>query len=111
MPDIATILDKIPSEYQPLAAVGVGAFIMAGIVLFHGVCLHRILVQYKRGDRHLRLGRPYLIGALLLFAWSIFLMLMLHIVEIVIWAAALRGMGLIKHANDAIYFCANSYST
>lgn len=111
MADIATLLDKIPDEYQPAAAVGIGAFILMGIVLFHGACLHRILIQYKRGSRRLRMGRPVLIAGLLLFAWSIFLMLGLHLAEIAIWAAALKGLGVIKHANEAVYFCANSYST
>ncbi|HEY6301954.1 MAG TPA: ion channel [Terriglobales bacterium] len=46
-----------------------------------------------------------------LFAWSVFLMLLLHIVEILIWAFALNRLGLLVHAYDAIYFCANGYTT
>jgi len=38
-------------------------------------------------------------------------MLDLHIVEILIWAFFLNLMGLIVHAYDAIYFCANGYTT
>jgi hypothetical protein len=38
-------------------------------------------------------------------------MLNLHIVEVAIWGFALRGAGLIVHAYDAIYFCANCYTT
>jgi len=38
-------------------------------------------------------------------------MLDLHIVEVLIWAFALNVMGLIAHTYDAIYFCANSYTT
>ncbi len=38
-------------------------------------------------------------------------MLDLHLVEIVIWSFALTRMGLIVHAYDAIYFCANGYTT
>jgi Ion channel len=38
-------------------------------------------------------------------------MLGLHLVEIVIWAFSLRGSGLIVRALDAIYFCANCYTT
>ncbi|MGA9496642.1 MAG: potassium channel family protein [Terriglobales bacterium] len=38
-------------------------------------------------------------------------MLDLHIVEILIWAFALNAMGLIVHTYDAIYFCANGYTT
>ena len=111
MRDLTNLLEKIPDEYKPLAAGGIGAVTMVGIVVFHGACLHRILIQYKRGDRRLRLGRPHVIGAMLLVVWSIFLMLMLHIAEIGMWAAILDGLGLIKRASDAVYFCANAYST
>jgi len=38
-------------------------------------------------------------------------MLDLHLVEILLWAFAINHVGFIKHANDAIYFCANCYTT
>jgi hypothetical protein len=38
-------------------------------------------------------------------------MLGLHIAEFAIWAYALLYMGLITHAYDALYFCANAYTT
>ena len=38
-------------------------------------------------------------------------MLALHIVEILIWASALTIAGFIKHTSDAVYFCANAYTT
>ena len=73
--------------------------------------LHRILVQRARWEQRLRSGRPKLVAASFIFGWSVFLMLTLHLVEIVIWAFALKGAGLIVHADDAIYFCANCYTT
>jgi hypothetical protein len=81
------------------------------IALFHGVGLHWILVLQNRGERRLRLAKPSLIAVAFLFGWSVFLMLDLHIVEVLIWAGALNLMGLIAHTSDAIYFCANSYTT
>lgn len=38
-------------------------------------------------------------------------MLDLHIVEILLWAFSLSRMGLIERSYDAIYFCANCYTT
>lgn len=55
----------------------------------------------------LRRGSPHVIAVLLLFGWSVFLMLTLHILEFAIRALALLWMGLIPHLYDAIYFCAN----
>ena len=111
MPDISALLAKIPDELKPMAALGIGAFILVCLVLFHGAGLHRILIQQKRGERRLRLERPHLIAASLLFGWSVFLMLSLHIAEIMIWAFFLTHMGLVVRAYDAIYFCANAYTT
>src|SRR5271167_2688850 len=94
-----------------MAALGIGAFILVCLVLFHGAGLHRILIQQKHGERRLRLERPHLVAASLLFGWSVFLMLSLHIVEIMIWAFFLTHTGLVVRAYDAIYFCANAYTT
>jgi hypothetical protein len=104
-------LAKIPDEFKPLAALGIGAFILVFLALIHGTGLHWILLQQRRGERRLRLGQPRLVAASFLFGWSVFLMLDLHILEIVIWAFALIHMGLIVHAYDAFYFCANGYTT
>jgi Ion channel len=108
---IPELLSKIPDEYKPIAALVIGAFILVFLALFHGFGLHRILLQNKRGERRRRFGRPRLVAASLLFGWIVFLMLALHLVEILIWSFALTWTGLIQHAYDAIYFCANSYTT
>lgn len=108
---IPTLLAKIPDEYKPLAALGIGAFILVLIALFHGSGLHWIQVLQHRGERRLRLERPHLVAASSLFGWSVLLMLILHLVEVVIWSFALTQMGLIVKAYDAIYYCANCYTT
>ncbi len=111
MPDLSALLAKIPDEYKPVAALGVGACMLVFLVILHGTGLHSILVFHTRRERRLRMGRPRLVAALLLFGFSVFLMLALHIVEFLVWAFALIQMGLIAHLNDAIYFCANAYTT
>jgi hypothetical protein len=108
---IPTLLAKIPDEYKPIAALGIGALVLVFLALFHGLGLHWILFWQRRGERRLRVGQPRLVDASFLFGWSVFLMLVLHIVEILIWAFALNSAGLIVHAYDAIYFCANCYTT
>ena len=111
MSDIPTLLARIPDEFKPMAALGIGSLMLVGLVLFHGVGLHGIFVQQKRRERLLRLGRPNLAAGVFLFGFSVFLMLALHVVEILIGASTLIHMGLVKHAYDAIYFCANAYTT
>jgi len=111
MPNPSLFLSAIPDDYKPWAAVGLGALILVGVVLFHGVGLHRILLQHKRGERRLRAGRPHVYVATLLFGWAVFLMLALHIAEIMIWATTLLLLGLVPNVQNVIYFCANAYTT
>jgi len=109
--DIPELLQRIPDDIKPMTALGIGAFLLVLIVLFHGSGLHRILILQKRGERRLLSGKPHLLGAALLFAFSVFLMLSLHVLEIVFFAGILTKLGLVVRASDAIYFCANAYTT
>jgi hypothetical protein len=111
MPHVSAVLAKIPDEFKPMAALVIGAFMLVFLVLLHGTGLHGILVLRERSERRLREGRPLVVKGLLLFASTIFLMLTLHIVGFMLWAYALLLLGLVPHAYDAIYFCANAYTT
>lgn len=111
LPGLSTLLSEIPDEFKPLTSLGIGAFILVCLTLFHGTGLHHILRISRRGERRLLVGRPHLLRAGFIFGWSIFLMLSLHIAEVLIWAFALKHLGLIARVHDAIYFCANAYTT
>lgn len=108
---LAALLQKIPDEFKPLAALVVGSIILVILVLFHGIGLHNILINFKRRELRLESGRPHLWGAAFLFGWAIFMMLSLHVVEIIMWGIALLRLGLIVKAANAFYFCANAYTT
>jgi hypothetical protein len=109
--DVSALLEKIPDEYKPMVAMGIGSLMLVGLTLFHGAGLHIISIQQKRRRQQLRLGRPRLAAGALLFGRSVFLMLALHVVEIMMWAFLIIRAGFVKHANDAIYYCANAYTT
>ena len=111
VPDPLSLSRQIPDEFKPIAAVGIGALMLVGVVLFHGFGLHRILLLHKRGERRLRAGHPRLFSVSFLFGWAVFLMLALHIAEVTIWAGALRFLGLVPRVQNALYFCANAYTT
>jgi hypothetical protein len=111
LPALHSLLSGIPEEFKPLASLGIGAFILVCLVLFHGAGLHHILRLTRRGERGLLASRPHLLRAGFLFGGSIFLMLALHIAEILMWAFTLNHLGLIARVHDSIYFCANAYTT
>jgi len=107
----AELLRQIPDEFKLLAAIIIGSIILVSLVLFHGMGVHWISTFHKRGELRLRAGRPHVFAALLLFGSAIFLLLSLHIIGVIWWAIVLRHLGLIHTAKDAIYFCANAYTT
>ena len=49
--------------------------------------------------------------AIILFGSVVFLLLTLHIAGVVAWSMILTKLGLISDARNAIYFCANAYTT
>ena len=111
MPSFGDLLQKVPDDYKPLAAVGIGSIILVGIVMFHGSGLHLIMTSHERWRGRLFRHRAHTAGAVFVFGWGVFLMLALQIIEIVIWAFLVNCLGLIKNVHDVIYFCANTYTT
>ncbi len=94
-----------------LEVLGLGAVVLVVIVVLHGFGLDRIVDRYKTGAQKLRDKGSHPSLATGVFAWAIFLMLVLHIVETIFWAVVVNRSGLISPIRDAIYFCANSYTT
>ena len=105
------LLRQIPAEFTLPAAIIIGSIILVSLVLFHGMGVHWVSTIHKRGELRLRAGRPHVFAALLLFGAAIFLLLSLHIIGVIWWAIVLTRLGLIHTAKDAIYFCANAYTT
>jgi hypothetical protein len=104
-------LANVPSNFTLTAAISLGSLILVTLVLFHGMGVHYILAYHKGGVLRLRTGRPHHLIAVALFASAIFLLLTLHIAGVIAWSVILTNLGLIAHAKDAIYFCANAYTT
>ena len=105
------LLRQIPAEFTLPAAITIGSIILVSLVLFHGMGVHWVSTIHKRGELRLRAGRPHVFAALLLFGTAVFLLLSLHIIGVIWWAIVLTRLGLIHNAKDAIYFCANAYTT
>ncbi len=111
MSRLAAYLQQIPDEFKLGAAIILGSVILVLLVLFHGFGIHWVLSFHKGADRRLRSGRPHVITALVVFGSAVFMLLILHILGVLAWAMALSRLGLIADAHDAIYFCANAYTT
>ena len=99
-----------PGEFGQ-TVFGLGALVLVVIVVIHGFGLDRIVVRYKGAAQKLREQASPTAVATGVFAWSIFLMLVLHILETLVWALVVNRAGLIPQIRDAVYFCANAYTT
>jgi len=108
---LAQLLSHIPSDWVQVASLCLGALILVVLVLGHGAGLFYIVRLTVRAEQHLLLRQASAFKAILLFCTIVFLMLTLHIAEVLIWAGALVQLGLITAAHDAIYFGANAYTT
>ncbi len=108
---LARLLSEIPPNFIQAVSLCLGAFILVVLVLGHGTGLFYIMRLTVREQQCLLLREASAFRAILLFGVIVFLMLTLHIAEILIWAFALVHLGLITAAHDAIYFCANAYTT
>jgi hypothetical protein len=106
-----SLLMQIPDQFKPWAAMLLGSIILVCLVLFHGAGIHWILIFHKRRERKLWAGRPHQARATILMGVTVFLMLAMHIIGVLVWAVSLDHLGLILRADDAIYFCANAYTT
>ena len=107
----AELLRQIPADFTLAAGIIIGSIILVCLVLFHGMGIHWVTSIHTRAQLRLRAGRPHVFTALLLFGIVIFLFLALHIIGVIWWALVLTHLGLIRTAKDAIYFCANAYTT
>jgi hypothetical protein len=111
------MLDAAPASHVNFPNLGglealiLGSFVLVMMMLFHGVGLNRIIRQYKaRAGTLLELQRSRWFAGCL-FGWTTFLILSLHMIEVITWAAILNILGLTPDLHDSIYFCANSYTT
>ena len=105
------MLMQVREDLIPLAVVALGGTMVVIIMLLHGLGLELIVVRYKRRAAKLRKESGHPSQAVFVFAATIFLMLFLHLTEIVMWGFVLCGSGLVNNLHVAVYFSANTYTT
>jgi hypothetical protein len=106
-------MPTFPVRQDPplLEVFAIGAAVLVGVTLVHGSILGRIVRDYHRGAKRLLEHANHPFWASLQFGRAVLLMLVLHIVDMSIWATTLTRLGLIPDARTSLYFTANSYTT
>ena len=80
------------------------------IMLVHATGVRTVTTQVARRSERL-LAQPSMWRADLLMSASVVMLLLLHVLEIVIWSAALVYSGLVADWRIAGFFAGNTYTT
>jgi Ion channel len=94
-----------------LEVFAVGAAVLVGVTLVHGAILSSIVRDYHHGAKRLLEKASHPFWSSLQFGRAVLLMLVLHILDMGIWAGMLTHLCLITNPRDSLYFTANSYTT
>lgn len=109
--DIAQIsLFQHLNAVLPAADLIFGAAMLLLIVLFHATGVRFVTNHVLRRSKVI-LQRPTSWRADILMSGAVFMLLALHLAEILIWAAALVYSGLVADWRAAGFFAANTYTT
>jgi hypothetical protein len=101
----------VASNPPLLEVFAIGAAVLVTITLVHGSVLGYIVRDYHRGARRLLEHANHPFWASLQFGRAVLLMLVLHVVDMCIWATMLNRLGLVPDVRNSLYFTANSYTT
>lgn len=101
----------VASNPPLLEVFAIGAAVLVTITLVHGSALGFIVRDYRRGARRLLEHANHPFWASLQFGRAVLLMLVLHVIDMCIWATMLNRLGLVPDVRNSLYFTANSYTT
>jgi hypothetical protein len=110
---LAASLPYFPVRPDPplLEVFGVGAAVLVTVTLVHGAILGFIVRDYHRGAKRLLQHVSHPFWASIQFGRAVLLMLVLHVIDMCVWATVLNRLGLVVDGRSSLYFTANSYTT
>ena len=98
------------AQVMPAADVAFGGGMLLLIIIIHATGV-RAVTNYVAHRTHEILARPRIWRADVLMASSVFMLLALHLLETVVWAASLVYGGLVPSWRAAGFFAGNTYTT
>jgi uncharacterized membrane protein SpoIIM required for sporulation len=88
--------------------IPMGALLLILATLLHGLGMYLVHARFDRhwpDYEHQRVRRQFFFGVL------VFLILVTHLAEVLMWAITLRSVGAITGFRDAFYYAAVTYTT
>lgn len=88
--------------------LGVGLGLLAVCIVIHAICLEKLLGWFRRRRDRGDLNGAHAAWVLVQVAWWTVLA---HLIEMLVWALAYRGLGLLPNMEVALYFSSVTYTT
>jgi hypothetical protein len=88
-----------------------GGALLVAVVLLHGIGIRLVIGHFRRRSDTLARRSHASLRLDVLFGYVIFLLLALHLAEVVFWTAALVYSRLVTDWRTAAFFAANTYTT
>jgi hypothetical protein len=98
------------SQVMPAADLAFGGGMLLVIMLIHATGVRAVTGHVSRRT-HAILARPAAWRADVLMATSVLMLLMLHLIELTVWATSLVYGGLVPSWRAAGFFAGNTYTT
>jgi hypothetical protein len=98
------------SAFMPAADLFLGGALLVFVVLVHAIGVRAVTTHVGRRSAAI-LQRPSKWRADLLMSSIVFMLLALHVVEMLIWTAALVYSDLVPNWRSAGFFAGNTYTT
>jgi len=108
-PQVVEHLEILAVNYDLLDFLFGGAGLMA-ILFFHGLCIALIYPWFMQRSQVMLRRRTYW-RVEILFFFSMFLLMMTHLGEIMLWAILVFQLGLVDTLRQAITFFGSTYTT
>jgi hypothetical protein len=99
------------AEIIPFADVLFGGTLLVAVVVMHGIGIRVVTAHFRRRCAALARRKVASVRFDVLFGIVIFLLLALHLAEVVFWTAALVYSKLVGDWRTAAFFVANTYTT
>jgi hypothetical protein len=98
------------AQVMPAADVAFGGGMLLIVMIIHAAGVRAVTGYVARRTRAI-LSRPRAWRADVLMATSVFMLLILHLAELVVWATSLVWGGLVPSWRAAGFFAGNTYTT
>ena len=110
--DVDRLVGVLPlASIIPFPDLLFGGALLVAVVLLHGIGIRLVSVYFRRRSDALARRSHASLRLDVLFGYVIFLLLALHLAEVVFWTAALVYSRLVTDWRTAAFFAANTYTT